>query len=215
MPRANPNGPEATAEFAPNSMRHPKVKVRIHRGHEALKAKDERNDRLNPGEEPAKYRKGSRKYLADKRRIHLEQIRTRAIAAGLVEHGLAPTQVLQRLIDDAFIEYAVEDQAAKDAEADGKKHSHTLLRALRKDAAYFASLALQYNIADRHARQEEIRTQLLATLLQQVLRDPSINLPEQKIRRIPALLEARATSLQNSLPATHGNASHQPPHQMT
>jgi len=146
-------------------------------------------------------------------------MRDRAVKAGLVEHGLKPTEVLQRLIDDAFIEYALEDQEVKDSQAKGQRTATTRLRQLRKDAAYFASLALQYNIADRHARQEEIRTQLLATLLQQVLRDPSINLPEKKIKRIPQLLEARATDLQNSIQAgtasAAGSSSHQPPHQMT
>ena len=214
MPQFNPNGPEATEDFAPNSMRHPSVKVRIKRGQAAGEAARERRDRLPSG----KYRRNSPKWRAEQRRLHLREMRNRAVKAGLVEHGLKPTEVLQRLIDDAFIEYAVEDQETKDRQAKGRKVATTRLRQLRKDAAYFASLALQYNIADRHARQEEIRTQLLATLLQQVLRDPTINLSEAKIKRIPALLEARATSLQESInhgnQAT-GNSSHQPPHQMT
>jgi len=211
MPAYNPNGPEATAEFAPNSMRHHTVKVRIKRGMAAGEARRERDDTLPSG----KYRRNSPKWRAQQRQQHLLQMRDRAVKAGLVEHGLKPTEVLQRLIDDAFIEYAIEDQEIKDAQAKGQKAATTRLRQLRKDAAYFASLALQYNIADRHARQEEIRTQLLATLLQQVLRDPTINLPEAKIKRIPALLEARAVSLQDSIVSATGNASHQPPHQMT
>jgi hypothetical protein len=181
--RSNPNGPEATPEYLPNSSLHPKVRAR--------KSAD-----MKRSLDPSNFAPGSRKHQHATKLIALRNLRHQAVKNGLVEHGLQPTQVLQRLIDDAFIDYHIEQQQQQDLRAAGKHTAGAKLRALRREAAYFASLALQYSISDRQTRILEAQTQLVATLLQQTLRHPDINLPESKIRKIPAIMEQAAQNLQ-------------------
>jgi len=198
---SNPDGPEATETKPPNSHQHPATKRSISRG---VKAHNDRHDHR------------SKKAQRTKKLRALNAIRDKAVKSGLVEHGLAPIQVLQRLIDDSFIDYMVERHNRDQAEADGKKFSDQKLRSLRKEAAYFASIALQYNIGDRMAKVQEARTALLAQLLQQTLRHPDINLPEAKIRKIPGILEQTATQLQGEIspPPDKNNLERIPPHRL-
>jgi hypothetical protein len=143
-----------------------------------------------------RYHPKSKKYRQLERLEKLRQIRDKAVRAGLVEHGLSPVRVLQRLIDDAFVDYSMEQTRIRELEAQGVRTTTSKLQRLRKEAAYYASLAMQYNIADRQTKAQEAQTQLLATLLQQTLRHPDINLSEAKIKKIPALLEEQAQSMQ-------------------
>lgn len=200
----NPNGPNVTEDHAPNPDKTAIVKRRKSRGH-----------RLEKKSHPERYIKGSPKWQRAERLRRLAQIRKQAVTSGLVEHGLKPWQVLQRLIDDAFIDYATEQADINHREQQGKPITRHRLLKLRRDAAYYASLALQYNIADRQTSAMEAQTQMFATLLQMALRDPEINLTERKIRKIPALIEAKARELQqvaHSYDPTQ-DADHVPPHQ--
>lgn len=128
----------------------------------------------------------------------LEELRTRAIQAGLVVHGLNPVEVLQRLIDDAFIAYALAQQEADEYLTstsnnllDQKviRNNENRARALRREAAYFAGLSVQYNLQDRQTKVQEARLGLMVTVIQRVLRHPDIDLPPEKVRQIPRLMQ--------------------------
>lgn len=201
----NPYGPEAIPGYLPN----PGLQTR------AIRLRREATKR---GNETTNLIPGSRKYQAAVRRQKLQELRDKAVQSGLVEHGLSPVKVLQRLIDDAFIEYSMEQDRQNELHAEGKKTASAKLRSLRREAAYYASMALQYSISDRQTRIQEAQTQLVATLLQQTLRHPDINLSEAKIRKVPQIMEQAAENLQ-ALAAEHTPAQEDkiqsiPPHRL-
>jgi hypothetical protein len=80
--------------------------------------------------------------------------------------------------------------------AEGLTVSDARERKLASEAAYFNTLALQYNIADRQTRTREAEVLMLGTLLSHVLRHEDVNLPEKKIRTIMRLLPEKALEIQ-------------------
>lgn len=140
----------------------------------------------------------------------IQDLRTRAVQAGLIEHGLDPIQVLQRLIDDGFIDYMLARQeydsfVASNETEQIKNLEHPLLKetrrlerrmlAYRREAAYLSGLSVQYNLQDRQTRVAEARIQLFMQALQQTLRHPDINLSPDKVKLIPRIMKEKLMNL--------------------
>lgn len=144
----------------------------------------------------------------------LEELRTRAVQAGLVEHGINPINVLQRLIDDAFMQYVMAQQdydnwIADHPELDNKidtrnpklvelRRLENRVRAYRREAAYFSGLSVQYNLQERQTQVAEARIQLFMHALQQTLRHPDIDLTPDKVKLIPGIMKQKINDLRDS-----------------
>jgi hypothetical protein len=119
----------------------------------------------------------------------LVAMRDRWIKQGLVEHGIPPHEALQRIIDDSMLRYLEEcakNDGLRETGADVKDDRE---QRLRKDAAYFASLAIQYGLEERRVRVTEARTQLFQGALLHVVRHPDIGLDPSQVRKIPGLMK--------------------------
>lgn len=141
----------------------------------------------------------------------LEELRTRAVQAGLVEHGINPINVLQRLIDDAFMQYMLAQQDYDNYTVDhpelGKiidarnpklaelRRLENRVRAYRREAAYFSGLSVQYNLQERQTQVAEARIQLFMHALQQTLRHPDIDLTPDKVKLIPGIMKQKLAEL--------------------
>jgi hypothetical protein len=143
----------------------------------------------------------------------MKEIRTRAVQAGLVEHGLDPIQVLQRLIDDAFIQYLLAQQDLDGFLADHPNVTDNLdtgspyvkearrlenrVRAYRRESAYFSGLSVQYNLQERQTQVAEARIALFMQAMQQALRHPDIDLPPDKYKLLPGIMQKALQDLRS------------------
>lgn len=119
----------------------------------------------------------------------LVAVRDRAIKQGLVEHGIPPHEALQRVIDDATIRYLEECARNDQARDAGEDVNDDREQKLRKDMAYLAGLAIQYGLEERKVRISEARTQIFLGALLHVARHPDIDLPSDKVAKIPGLMK--------------------------
>jgi hypothetical protein len=132
-----------------------------------------------------------------KRHRELKALRDRWVKDGVVQHGLSPEQSLQRIIDDATFRYLGECQMNDERRDAGEIVSDRRERTLAKEAAYFNTLAMQYNIADRQTKVQENRLDLMVALIQRVLREPDISLSPDVVRTIPRRMQAELHRIQD------------------
>jgi hypothetical protein len=96
-----------------------------------------------------------RRAANQKRHKELETLRAAAVKSGVVPHGVDPVKALQTVIDNAFARYLGEMAMNEQRRAEGDVISDARERQLEKDVAYYASLAMQYNLGDRMAAARE------------------------------------------------------------
>lgn len=155
--------------------------------------------------------KAATKAERQQRLAELNELRTRAVQAGLVEHGMDPIHVLQRLIDDAFINYLMAQQDydnflvanpnlgidTRNPKLSELRRLENRVRAYRREAAYFSGLSVQYNLQDRQVRVAEARIALFLQALQHTLRHPDIDLTPDKVKLVPGIMKQKLLDMRS------------------
>jgi hypothetical protein len=129
------------------------------------------------------------------RHRELKALRDQWVKEGVVQHGVSPEQALQRVIDDSTFRYLTECKINDDRRDAGEIVSDRRERNLAKDVAYYTTLAMQYNIADRQTKVQEGRLVLMLELLQRACRHPDINLPYDKVKLLPRIMKDELAAL--------------------
>lgn len=122
---------------------------------------------------------------------------------GLVDIDLNPVDVIQRAIDDTAGDYAIMraimDEYETPQEAFRKRPFLAEYSAsLRSEMTKYATLALNYNLAERQVRLREVEVAILGRLLKHTLEE--IGVPAETIRQLPKALERNLVALQEELP---------------
>lgn len=195
-PRTPPSNRPPKGQAKPRKWRQAKQEQQAQKAAKTIRPPGEKSPTQIAQAESRKAARAASKQARLERYRQLEELRTRAVQAGLVEHGLNPIDCLQRLIDDAMIAYILHQQEAdayltSTPKPDPKliKQYETQARSLRREAAYFAGLSVQYNLQDRQTKVQEGRLILMVELIQRVLRHPDIDLAPDKIKEVPRLMQ--------------------------
>jgi hypothetical protein len=114
-------------------------------------------------------------------------VRTEAVKSGLVPHGIDPVRALQTVIDNAVFRYLGEVATNEKLRADGAVLSDRRERSLEKDVAYFATLAMQYNLADRQVNVAEARIALMVRVISEAAAE--IGIPREQVKLLPAAMQ--------------------------
>lgn len=124
--------------------------------------------------------------------------RDKAVQQGLVQHGVAPEEALQRVIDDSVLRYLEECKRNDDIRAAGGKVSDRRERALSRDVASYAQMALQYRLDDRRVSADEKRVALFMHMIEGAMRHPDIDLPPDKVKLLPGIMKENLLAMQTS-----------------
>lgn len=136
----------------------------------------------------------------------LVAMRDRAIKQGLVEHGIPPHEALQRLIDDAMLRYLEECAKNDQAREAGEDVNDGREERLRKAAAYFAGLAIQYGLEERRVRVEERHVALIGAALQ--IACAKLGIGAQEFKQVPKLLKAALDEIRDMKPDERAELVH-------